>query len=133
MKVPHFNLDHFNPVKVSTLQPHPRIAKIDFAVLLQDRTTVQIQYAISSLSREMADAAFLLAHWRGHWGIENRLHWVRDVSFGEDKRRVKMGHGPYNLAIFGNAAINLLRLSGCREIAAALRDFSYRPANSSNS
>jgi predicted transposase YbfD/YdcC len=93
----------------------------------QGRTTVEIQYAISSLSREQADAAFLLAHWRGHWGIENRLHWVRDVSFGEDKCQVKRGHGPQNLAAFRNAAISLLRLTGRQEIAVALRDFCYRP------
>ena len=91
------------------------------------RTTVEIQYAISSLPRKRADAASLLGHWRGHWGIENRLHWVRDVSFGEDKCQVKKGHGPQNLAAFRNAAISLLRLTGCKEIAVALRDFCYRP------
>jgi predicted transposase YbfD/YdcC len=91
------------------------------------RATVEIQYAISSLPRARADAAFLLTHWRGHWGIENRLHWVRDVSLGEDKCQVKKGRGPHNLAAFRNAAINLLRLTGCQEIAVALRDFCYRP------
>ena len=91
------------------------------------RSTVEIQYAISSLSRERADAAFLNKHWRGHWGIENRLHWVRDVSFGEDKCQVKKGGGPQNLAAFRNAAISLLRLAGCKEIAVTLRDFCYRP------
>ena len=87
------------------------------------RTTVEIQYAISSLPGKRADAASLL----GHWGIENRLHWVRDVSFGEDKCQVKKGHGPQNLAAFRNAAISLLRLTECKEIAVALRDFCYRP------
>ena len=91
------------------------------------RTTVEIQFAISSLSREQADAAFLNDHWRGHWGIENRLHWVRDVSFGEDKCQVEKGHGPQNLAAFRNAAISLLRLAGRNEIAVALRDFCYSP------
>ena len=45
-------------------------------------------YAITSLPVERADAARLLSIWRGHWGIENRLHWVRDVVFGEDQSQV---------------------------------------------
>jgi len=55
------------------------------------------------------------------------LHWVRDVSFGEDKCQVEKGYGPQNLAAFRNAAISLLRLAGCKEIAVVLRDFCYRP------
>ena len=90
-------------------------------------STVEVQYAITSLSRPRADAALLIGHWRGHWGIENRLHWVRDVTLGEDKCQVKKGNGPQNLAAFRNAAISLLRLAGCKEIAVALRDFCYRP------
>jgi len=54
---------------------------------------------------------------QGHWGIES-LHWVSDVSFGEDKCQVKLGHAPQNLAAFRNAAISLLRLAGRKEIAA---------------
>jgi predicted transposase YbfD/YdcC len=69
----------------------------------------------------------LIDHWRGHRGIENRLHWVRDVSSGEGKCQVKQGHGPQNLAAFCSATISLLRLTGCKEIAVALRDFCYRP------
>jgi predicted transposase YbfD/YdcC len=52
-------------------------------------STVEVQYAITSLSRPRADTAFLIGHWRGHWGIENRLHWVRDVTLGEDKCQKK--------------------------------------------
>ena len=104
-----------------------QVCRLERTTRRQGRTTVEVQYAISSLSREKADAASLLTHWRGHWGIENRLHWVRDVSLGEDKCQVKKGHAPQNLAAFRNAAISLLRLTGCKEIAVALRDFCYRP------
>ena len=90
------------------------------------KKTVEVQYAISSLSRPRADAALLITRWRDHWGIES-LHWIRDVTFGEDKCQVKLGHAPQNLAAFRNAAISLLRLGGYKEIAATLRDFSYRP------
>ena len=88
---------------------------------------MEIQYAITSLSRSKADAALLLRHWRGHWGIENRLHWVRDVSFGEDKCQVSRGHAPQNLAAFRNATISLLRFAGFKEIAPTLRRFAHQP------
>jgi hypothetical protein len=86
-----------------------------------------VQYAITSVAPHRADAALLLARWRDHWGIENRLHWVRDVSFGEDLCQVKVGHAPQNLAAFRNAAISLLRLTGYQEIAPTLREFAYQP------
>lgn len=104
-----------------------QVCRLERTTCRKGRETVEIQYAITSLPRERAEAALLLKHWRGHWGIENRLHWVRDVSFGEDKCQVKSGHGPQNLAAFRNAAISLLRLAGCKEIAPTLRDFCYRP------
>jgi hypothetical protein len=71
--------------------------------------------------RERADAATLLRWWRGHWGIENRSHWVRDVTMGEDASRVRTGSGPQVMAAFRNAAIGWLRLQGVSNIAEALR------------
>jgi hypothetical protein len=93
-----------------------------------------VRYAITSLSRERASAEQLLEFWRGHWKIES-LHWVRDVVFGEDKCRVKSGRAPHNLAMFRNAAINLLRLADiaakipvkARSIAPKLRRFARHP------
>lgn len=86
-----------------------------------------MQYAVTSVAPDRADAATLLPHWRGHWGIENRLHWVRDVAFREDKCGVKLKHGPQNLAAFRNAAITLLRLSGLPDITRNLRRFAHQP------
>ncbi len=78
-------------------------------------------YAITSLTAFQADPA-LLARWiRGHWGIENRLHWVRDVSFDEDRSQIRTGHGPQIMAALRNLAITALRLAGTTNIAAALR------------
>lgn len=78
-------------------------------------------YAITSLTAFQADPA-LLARWiRGHWGIENRLHWVRDVSFDEDRSQVRTGHGPQVMAALRNLAITALRLAGITNVAAALR------------
>ncbi len=82
-------------------------------------TTVTV-YAITSLTAFQADPV-LLARWiRGHWAIE-ALHWVRDVTFDEDRSQVRTGHGPQVMAALRNLAITALRLSGATNIAAALR------------
>lgn len=80
-----------------------------------------MSYFITSVPRGRADAAALLSWHRGHWSIENRLHYVRDVSFGEDANRTRSGSGPQALATLRNAAISWLRWSGSRNIAASLR------------
>lgn len=91
------------------------------------RTTTEVSYVITSLDRDRASAADLLAFNRGHWGIENRLHWVRDVTFGEDTCRMRTGDGPQNLAALRNAGLTVMRLAGHNAIASALRDFATRP------
>lgn len=88
--------------------------------------TRDVQYAITSLPPHRANAAELLALWRGHWGIENREHWVRDTHWREDRCRVRLGRGAHNLAAFRNAAINLLRLAKTTNLAATLRENAYR-------
>ncbi len=84
-----------------------------------------MEYAITSAGPAWADAAELLGYWRGHWGIENRVHWVRDVTMGEDASRIRTGAAPEAMAGLRNAAISLLRLSGVTNIAAALRENVY--------
>ena len=78
-------------------------------------------YGLSSLPSERATPAGLLALSRGHWTIENRLHWVRDVTFDEDRSRVRKGSGAQVMASLRNLAISLLRIAGARYIAPALR------------
>ena len=70
----------------------------------------------------------LAAALRGHWGIENRAHWVRDVVFDEDRSQVRSGAAPQVLAAGRNLAIALLRRAGYGCIAAALRTLAGRPA-----
>ena len=84
-------------------------------------------YAITSLTAEQADAARLLEIWRGHWRIENRLHWVRDVAFGEDLSQVRTESAPQLLAALRNLTIGVLRLSGVKNISAALRHYGWKP------
>jgi len=68
--------------------------------------TVERRYFISSLA---ADAKQALRAVRGHWQIENSLHWVLDVAFREDGCRTRTGHAPENLATLRHIAVNLLK------------------------
>ncbi len=90
-------------------------------------TTVEVAYFVTSLPPERADAAALLRYQRGHWGIENRLHYVRDVAFDEDRSTVRSGAAPQTLAACRNLAIALLRRAGLPTSAAGLRTFADRP------
>lgn len=85
-----------------------------------------VQYAITSLPRSRADAAFLLAAWRGRWHIENRAYYVLDTAFREDDCRARTGMAPANLSRIRRAALNLLHALGVTNIAAALREHAYR-------
>src|SRR5665648_1168745 len=73
---------------------------------------LQIEFVITDLTPEQADPAQLAALIRGHWGIENRLHWVRDVTFGEDHSSIRTAHAATAMATLRNTAISLLRSSG---------------------
>jgi predicted transposase YbfD/YdcC len=84
-------------------------------------------FAVTSLPPQLADPQRLLQLNRGHWGIENRSHYVRDVTFDEDRSRVRVGHGPAIMASLRNFAIALARLHGFTNIASALRAFAHQP------
>ncbi|MGH2542535.1 MAG: ISAs1 family transposase, partial [Ardenticatenaceae bacterium] len=83
----------------------------------------EVSYAITSLHPQQADAAALEAFWRGHWTIENRTHYVRDVTFGEDACQIHTHNAPHALAVLRNALLNLLRHTGWHNIADALRHY----------
>lgn len=86
----------------------------------------EVTYAITSVPRCQADATTLLAWNRGHWGIENRSHYVRDVSLGEDASQIRKGHAPRVLAGLRNGIITALRAEGVKNIASALRQHAYQ-------
>lgn len=81
---------------------------------------------MSSLTPQRASAADLLRYVRGHWEIENRLHYVRDVTFDEDRSQVRRGSGPQAMASLRNLAISLLRIAGATNIASATRHIGRR-------
>jgi predicted transposase YbfD/YdcC len=91
------------------------------------KVSAERAYAVTSLSPERATPQQLLALWRGHWLIENRLHYVRDVTYGEDQATVRAGRGAQALAAIRNVAIGLLRLAGETNIAAGCRRYHAQP------
>jgi Transposase DDE domain len=90
-------------------------------------TTVEVVYGITSLTRERASASRLLDLVRGHWGIENGLHWVRDVVLGEDACRVRRGAAAAVLATLRNLVHFLLPRTRIKGRAAAIRHLGFHP------
>lgn len=90
----------------------------------EQRETV---FAITSLTPQQASAGRLLELARGHWGIENEVHWVKDVVLGEDACRVRTKAGPQVLSGLRNSVLRLLHGNGLSQIAAALRHLAAFP------
>ncbi len=86
----------------------------------------EVAYSITSLSAERAGAGDILKRWRVHWRIE-ALHWVRDVTFGEDKSQIYTGQVPEAFSVLRNAAVTLVGLGGFPSIAAGVRELQTRP------
>jgi predicted transposase YbfD/YdcC len=94
--------------------PHLRqVFKLEreWVELATDEQKREVRYGISSLSREVAGPERLMEIAREEWGIENCLHWVRDVTFREDESHLRRGHGPEVLAILNNVVLGTLRLA----------------------
>ena len=87
----------------------------------------EVVYGVTSLGPDRATPACLLHAVRQHWQIENKVHWVRDVTFDEDRSQVRCGSIPQVMAAFRNTAIGLMRRVGEVNIAAACRRFAAQP------
>jgi predicted transposase YbfD/YdcC len=87
----------------------------------------EVVYGMTSLAADKADAARLLRLVRQHWHIENQSHWVRDVTFDEDRSQVRKAAIPQLMAALRNVAIGLMRRAGHTNIAAATRRFAAQP------
>jgi predicted transposase YbfD/YdcC len=92
------------------------------------KITEEVVYLITDLPPTLATSSRLLELNRRHWSIENRLHYVRDVSFGEDRSRLRTGQAPQILAALRNLAITLIHRQGSTQIAASRRHFASHPS-----
>ena len=108
-----------DPAVMAYLDPHgawPNLRSV--AMVVTERRVDadiarEVRYYLSSLP---GTAATIGAAVRGHWGIENRLHWVLDIAFREDESRVRHGHASQNLAVLRRLALNLLRQESTAKI-----------------
>jgi len=80
------------------------------------KESTETVYAITSLTAEEAGAERLLGLSRDHWGIENTLHYVRDVTCREDQARTNAGHAPQVMAALRNTALTLVRRRGFKPV-----------------
>jgi hypothetical protein len=98
-----------------------QVGQVESVVVKDGTTTTEVRSFLTSVPRSEANAGQLLEWVRGHWSIENRSHYVRDVTMGEDASRVRTGSGPQVMAAVRNATIGFLRLTGATNIAEAIR------------
>jgi predicted transposase YbfD/YdcC len=91
--------------------------------------SVEVVYAVTSLTYRQAHPALLAAWIQGHWAIENAVHHVRDMTPGEDSPSVRAGSGPQVMAALRNATLNLNRLAGRTNIAQAQQQASWLPGD----
>lgn len=114
------------PHEAGRLRGDPgQVCKVEREAERKGRRSVEVRYAITSLGSEVG-ARRLLDLVRGHWGIENCLYWVRDVTLGEDVSQVRKGAAPQVMAALRNVVLGLLRCAGTENIAAALRENGWR-------
>ncbi|WP_326675086.1 hypothetical protein [Streptomyces sp. NBC_01237] len=102
--------------EITAIQPLPAPLEPAGCVVTLERVC-----AVISLAAHQADAAEIARRVRGHWGIGNRLHHVRDTDFAEGAPRIRTGAEPRAMAALRNLAIGALHLAGCYNFAAGLR------------
>ncbi|UJS22448.1 MAG: hypothetical protein L3J18_02360 [Candidatus Brocadia sp.] len=98
-----------------------------FTYLKSQKTTEETVYGITSLTQQKAGPARILRLNRGHWSIENSLHYVRDVTFDEDRSPIRTNHAPKVMASLKNCIISIFRSLGRTAIAQTLRNLTYQP------
>lgn len=104
-----------------------QVVRVERVRRIKGIDTRAVEYYLTSLSSARATASRLLSWIRAHWSIENQLHHVRDVTFDEDRCRVRTGNGAQVLAALRNAALHLLSGVDARSTRAATHRFQVRP------
>jgi predicted transposase YbfD/YdcC len=95
-----------------------QVVSVERTVRAKGKESRQVSYFISS---KRSNAFFYAEGIRSHWSIENSLHWVKDVTFGEDASMIKMGNAPQNMSTIKNIAINILRKNDYANMEQAMR------------
>lgn len=108
------NLDHISDDWVGL----KRIVQVERLGTRAGKPYEETVYYISSIALEASDFAQGI---RGHWGVENRLHWVKDVVFDEDKAQMVDGYASANFSILRSFVINLFRHNGFDSLTRAIR------------
>lgn len=106
-----------------------QVFQVERTVTRQQRTTQEVAYGMTSLSLARLPPDDLLRFIRTHWHIENRSHWRRDVTLGEDACRVSLGQTPQVLATLNNTVLALVDHLRLPNLAAAIRQFAAQPAH----
>jgi len=91
------------------------------------KTNSELVAGITSLSKDRATPEMILKDNRFHWSIEDRLHYVRDFTYDEDRSQIKTNNGPQMMACIRNFVISIFNLLGLNKIASAIRFFASRP------
>ena len=113
--------------------PHVgQVVQIRRTRTINGKRTVELVYLISDLDMAHALPEEIAAWVQGHWGIENRLHYVRDVTFREDASRIRAGSEPRVMATLQNLTLALMRGAGHTNIAAACRHYQHCLADAIN-
>lgn len=99
---------------------------------IKGKVSEETIYVISSLDLSYVTMEKLASYLRNHWLIENSLHYVRDVTFDEDKSRIRKGNGSQVFAGLRNIVLNLFRLNHVENVAAEIRRMLYYPGEYNN-
>jgi predicted transposase YbfD/YdcC len=100
--------------------------------LKKEKTTIETVYGITSQSKEKASPEMILSQNRGHWSIENKIHWVLDVTFDEDRSQIRNLNGPLVMTCLKRFSISFLRIHGLKNIAEAFRKLWAKPHRAYN-
>jgi predicted transposase YbfD/YdcC len=112
---------------LTTLPQVRQVAELTRTVTTRGHVQQEVVFLVTSRAPARADHAQVQAWIRGHWSIESR-HYVRDVTFGEDRSRLRHGHTPQIMAACRNLCITLIRRTARTEIGASRRSFAYHPS-----
>lgn len=101
-----------------------RVIRVTNSGVRNNKSYEQLHYFISSCSSDSAE--FFGRGIRSHWGIENQLHWVKDVILNEDKSRIKCGRLASNMSLIKAVVISLYRITGQNSISKAIEKYTNK-------